>query len=99
MAKTKFDDYEGFVEKFNPKKTTDDCYTPPEVYDVVLEHVRNTYGIDESVPIVCPFYPGGDYELYEFHSAPKHKPPSTSLTALQSTRNLVPLKTFLVALK
>ncbi len=29
-------DYDGFVEKFKPKKTTDDCYTPPEVYDVVL---------------------------------------------------------------
>lgn len=25
----KFEDYEGFVEKFKPKKTTDDCYTPP----------------------------------------------------------------------
>ena len=22
-----FNDYEGFVEKFKPKKTTDDCYT------------------------------------------------------------------------
>ena len=25
----KFNDYEGFVEKFKPKRTTDDCYTPP----------------------------------------------------------------------
>ena len=31
-----FDDYDGFVEKFKPKKTTDDCYTPPAVYDYVL---------------------------------------------------------------
>lgn len=23
------DDYDAFVEKFKPKKTTDDCYTPP----------------------------------------------------------------------
>ena len=29
-------DYEAFVGKFEPKKTTDDCYTPPEVYDAVL---------------------------------------------------------------
>ena len=29
----KSNDYEGFVEKFKPKKTTDDCYTPPLVYD------------------------------------------------------------------
>ena len=31
----KFNDYEGFVEKFKPKKTTDDCYTPPAVYEAV----------------------------------------------------------------
>ena len=35
-----FDDYEGFVEKFKPKKTTDDCYTPPEVYNEVMAWVR-----------------------------------------------------------
>ena len=31
----KFNDYEGFVEKFKPKKTTDDCYTLPAVYEAV----------------------------------------------------------------
>ena len=30
--KSLFADYEGFVDKFKPKKTTDDCYTPAEVY-------------------------------------------------------------------
>lgn len=25
----KMKDYDEFVEKFKPKKTTDDCYTPP----------------------------------------------------------------------
>lgn len=35
MAKTQFDDYEGFVNKFKPKKTTDDCYTPDWVYEFV----------------------------------------------------------------
>ena len=33
-------DYGGFVEKFKPKRTADDCYTPPEVYAVVLDYVR-----------------------------------------------------------
>lgn len=23
--------YEAFVDKFKPKKTTDDCYTPPQM--------------------------------------------------------------------
>ena len=64
--KEKFKDYDGFVEKFKPKKTTDDCYTPPEVYDVVLKHVREKYNIADDVPIVRPFYPGGDYEHYDY---------------------------------
>lgn len=29
-------DYAGFVEKFKPKKTTDDCITPDAVYEAVL---------------------------------------------------------------
>lgn len=66
MDKKNFNDYDGFVDKFKPKKTSDDCYTPPEVYDVVLQHVRDTYGIDESASIVRPFYPGGDYEHYDY---------------------------------
>ena len=28
MNVKKINNYEGFVEKFKPKKTTDDCYTP-----------------------------------------------------------------------
>ncbi len=58
--------YEEFIEKFKPKKTTDDCYTPPEVYDAVLAWVRNEYHIGDAVKIVRPFYPGGDYEHAEY---------------------------------
>ena len=63
-----FDDnpeYDAFVEKFKPKKTTDDCYTPPLVYDAVREWACREYGIDKS-SIVRPFYPGGDYERFEY---------------------------------
>ena len=58
--------YEEFVDKFKPKKTTDDCYTPPEVYDAVLAWVRNEYHIGDAAEIVRPFYPGGDYEHAEY---------------------------------
>lgn len=58
-------DYEGFVEKFKPKKTTDDCYTPPIVYETIKEWACEHYGIDRQ-KIVRPFYPGGDYETYEY---------------------------------
>lgn len=36
----KLNDYDAFVEKFKPKKTTDDCYTPDAVYDTVLKWVE-----------------------------------------------------------
>lgn len=61
LQKGLFDDYEGFVEKFKPKKTTDDCYTPPAVYDYVLQYVTDHCDIG-GMTVVRPFYPGGDYE-------------------------------------
>lgn len=60
-----FDDYEGFVEKFKAKKTTDDCYTPVEVYNEVLAWVREQCNL-EGCRIVRPFYPGGDYEMEDY---------------------------------
>lgn len=62
----KLNDYEGFVEKFKAKKTTDDCYTPPAVYEAVLGWVKERYGIRENIPIVRPFWQGGDYEHFEY---------------------------------
>ena len=63
--KEKFEDYGGFVEKFKPKKTTDDCYTPPLVYDAVADWTAQEYGLDRA-DFVCPFYPGGDYEHFDY---------------------------------
>ena len=56
--------YKAFVDKFKPKKTTDDCYTPPYIYDAVKDWAVKEYGL-EGRPIVRPFYPGGDYENVE----------------------------------
>ena len=61
----KFNDYEGFVEKFKPKKTTDDCYTPPLVYDAVADWAAKEYGLNRA-DFVRPFYPGGDYEQFDY---------------------------------
>ena len=57
--------YEEFVKKFEVKKTTDDCYTPPEVYEKIKQWAVNKYKLDGR-PIVRPFYPGGDYEHFEY---------------------------------
>ncbi len=58
-------EYEAFVEKFKPKKTTDDCYTPPQVMDAVNGWVTREFGRDPS-KFVRPFYPGSDYQAFEY---------------------------------
>lgn len=59
-------EYAAFVEKFRPKKTTDDCYTPANVYDAVRGWAVRHYGIDPKAEIVRPFWPGGDYEAFDY---------------------------------
>ena len=59
------DDYGEFTEKFKLKLTTDDCYTPVEVYEAVLGWLREKVDI-EGCNIVRPFCPGGDYEAYDY---------------------------------
>ena len=54
-----------FEEKFKPKKTTDECYTPPYIYEAVKDWAVNEYGL-QGREIVRPFYPGGDYENYTY---------------------------------
>lgn len=61
-----FTDYEGFVEKFKPKKTTDDCYTPPAVFEAVLDYVDRNVTPLEGREVVRPFWPRGDYERHEY---------------------------------
>ena len=63
--KTGNEAYEAFTDKFVPKKTTDDCYTPELVYDAVADWVAGEYGADRST-FVRPFWPGGEYERFEY---------------------------------
>ena len=55
------DEYNDFLDKFEAKKTTDDCYTPDVVYDAVASWVCEEYGVKRK-DFVRPFYPGGDYQ-------------------------------------
>lgn len=62
--------YEQFIEKFRSKPasnvmTTDDCYTPREVYEALLGWAEQRYGLQDTV-VVRPFYPGGDYEHHDY---------------------------------
>ena len=55
------ENYDAFVDKFQQKLTTDDCYTPKPVYDAVLRFVARISDLDGR-KVVRPFYPGGNYE-------------------------------------
>jgi len=63
--KNLFTDHDAFVEKFETKKTTDDCYTPTAVFDIVMTYVNEKCGLSGK-KIIRPFYPGGDYESIEY---------------------------------
>lgn len=57
--------YEEFVEKFKPKLTTDDCFTPEPIYDIVSDFIEKEYHIKRK-DFLRPFYPGGDYENFDY---------------------------------
>ena len=58
-------EYQKFVDKFKPKKTTDDCYTPPNIYEAVKDYVIDKYNL-QGLKVLRPFYPGGNYEAEEY---------------------------------
>ena len=60
-----FTDHAAFVEKFEIKKTTDDCYTPTDIFQIVLNYVNEKCNL-EGLEIIRPFYPGGDFEGIDY---------------------------------
>ena len=84
QQKELFEDYDGFVEKFKPKKTTDDCFTPPEIMEVVNGYVAERWGLDLST-FARPFWPGGDYESFDYPEGcvVVDNPPFSCLTKIQ----------------
>lgn len=67
-VKIESEEYRKFVEKFDKdaEKTTDDCYTPQDVYECVRDYFIEEGVIPKGAKIVRPFYPGGDYEREEY---------------------------------
>ena len=62
-----FNDYESFIKKFTEKpKTTDECWTPKDVYEAVVRYVDEVVTPLDGKQILRPFYPGGDYEHADY---------------------------------
>ena len=92
------EDYTGFVDKFKPKLTTDDCYTPEIVYNAIADYVVKRYNLDRA-DFVRPFWPGGDYEAfpYEADSVVVDNPPFSILKKIQTHYMTRGIKFFLFA--
>ena len=59
------EEYNEFLDKFEAKKTTDDCYTPDNVYETVADWVAKEYKLDKAA-FIRPFKPGGDYQKEDY---------------------------------
>ena len=59
------DEYNDFLDKFEQKKTTDDCYTPDNIYDAVAKWVETEYDVKRE-NFVRPFFPGGNYRARKY---------------------------------
>ena len=60
------DGYDEFVDKFKQKLTTDDCYTPTEVFETLLGWIDEKIKPIDREKIVRPFFPGGDYQRFKY---------------------------------
>ena len=83
LQKADSKEYLEFIDKFAPKTTTDDCFTPPLVYDAVRDWVCKECGVDKD-KIVRPFYPGGDYQSFHYSNGAVvvDNPPFSILTKI-----------------
>ena len=78
------EDYAAWLEKFKPKKTTDDCYTPPEVYQAVLDWAVEEYAL-QGRRVLRPFVPDGDFTALEYRAGDVvvDNPPFSMLTKIR----------------
>ena len=93
------DYYDKFVEKFKPKKTTDDCYTPENIYGAVRGWVMREYDLPEDIRVIRPFWPGGDYQNgdYSGDCVVIDNPPFSILSSICRWYNERGIKFFLFA--
>lgn len=65
-------DYEAFLERHAKEtkgKNTDELFTPPTVYEVVLKWVQDNCPSIQGKRIMRPFRPGGDYKSEDYEGA------------------------------
>ena len=58
-------EYDAFVAKFKARNTSDDTFTPENIYNCVRDWAVRKYRL-EGAAILRPFWPGGDYERFDY---------------------------------
>ncbi|UZA04514.1 hypothetical protein LP092_07265 [Moraxella bovis] len=79
-------EYYDWLQKFEKRNTSDDTFTPPAVYDVVLEYVNEHILHLDDLTIERPFYPDGDYQAaaknYDENTVVIDNPPFSILSKI-----------------
>lgn len=57
-------EYYDWLQKFEKRNTSDDTFTPPAVYDIVLNYVNQHILNLDGLTVERPFYPDGDYQTH-----------------------------------
>ena len=58
-------EYDAFVAKFKARNTSDDTFTPENIYNCVRDWAVRKYRL-EGAAILRPFWPGGDYRAADY---------------------------------
>ena len=78
-------EYYNWLQKFEKRSTSDDTFTPPAVYDIVLDYVdKHILNLDDKT-VERPFYPKGDYtdlSQYDENSIVIDNPPFSILSKI-----------------
>ena len=92
-------DYESFCKKFETKKTTDDCFTPPAVFEAVKNYIHENICNLDKYEVLRPFWPGKDYlkENYKENSIVIDNPPFSIYSKIVKNYLEMNVKFFLFA--
>lgn len=98
IEKIKDEKYIAFEQKFKHKLTTDDCYTPENIYEIIKNYVISYYDL-KNISVERPFYPGGDYTSYPYkdNSVVIDNPPFSKLSKIKRFYTKKGIKFFLFA--
>lgn len=98
MKEMTAEEYFEWLRKFERKHTTDECYTPPAVYETIKNYVVKFFGL-EGKTIERPFYPDGDYkkaaESYDENTVVIDNPPFSLTAEIVRTYQALSVRFFL----